>query len=73
MSPKLDMHNRVTGAQLETLLGLQLDALERNPSLAKVLPSLMVWGAPGLGKCIWCGSTSTGAGCQYSPTRRHER
>ena len=20
-----------------------------------------------------CGSTSTGAGCQYSPTRRHER
>ncbi len=50
MSPQLDMHNRVTGAQLETMLGLQLDALERNPSLAKVLPPLMVWGAPGLGK-----------------------
>ena len=24
-------------------------------------------------KCIWCGSTSTGAGCIYSPTRRHEK
>ena len=27
----------------------------------------------GGGKSIWCGSTSTGSGCQYSPTRRHER
>ena len=24
-------------------------------------------------KCIWCGSTSNGAGCPYSPTHRHEK
>ena len=27
----------------------------------------------GLDKCIWCGSTSNGSGCPYSPTRRHEK
>ena len=44
------MHNIVTGKRLERILSLQLDALEKNPSLAKTLPPLMVWGAPGLGK-----------------------
>ena len=44
------MHNTVTGKRLERILSLQLDALEKNPSLAKTLPPLMVWGAPGLGK-----------------------
>ena len=46
----LDMHNRVTGEQLERILKLQLKALKESPELAKVLPPLMVWGAPGLGK-----------------------
>ena len=50
MKTSLDMHNTVTGRQLERILSLQLDALEKNPSLAKTLPPLMVWGAPGLGK-----------------------
>ena len=50
MKTGLDMHNTMTGRQLEQILELQLDALERNPALAKVLPPLMVWGAPGLGK-----------------------
>jgi hypothetical protein len=44
------MHNIVTGKRLARILSLQLDALEKNPSLAKTLPPLMVWGAPGLGK-----------------------
>ena len=44
------MHNRVTGAQLEHLVKLQLRALRENPDIAMVLPPLMVWGAPGLGK-----------------------
>ncbi|MBP5544034.1 MAG: hypothetical protein ILM98_08160 [Kiritimatiellae bacterium] len=50
MKTSLDMHNTVTGKRLERILSLQLDALEKNPSLAKTLPPLMVWGAPGLGK-----------------------
>ena len=50
MKTSLDMHNIVTGKRLERILSLQLDALEKNPSLAKMLPPLMVWGAPGVGK-----------------------
>ena len=46
----LDLHNRVTGEELERLLKMQLTALEEDPSLAHQLPPLMVWGAPGLGK-----------------------
>lgn len=46
----LDLHNRVTGEELEKLLKMQLKALAANPELAKTLPPLMVWGAPGLGK-----------------------
>ena len=50
MDAKLDMHNRVTGEQLERILKLQLETLAKRPEMAKVLPPLMVWGAPGLGK-----------------------
>ena len=46
----LDMHNRVTGAELAHLLKLNLTALARDPHQAHLLPPMMVWGAPGLGK-----------------------
>ncbi len=46
----LDLHNRVTGEELEKLLKMQLDALAEDPEMARALPPLMVWGAPGLGK-----------------------
>ena len=46
----LDLHNRVSAAELANLLNTQLEALAADPSLAKALPPLMVWGAPGLGK-----------------------
>ena len=46
----IDLHNKVTGEELEKLLKMQLKALTANPRLAKTLPPLMVWGAPGLGK-----------------------
>ena len=49
-STLLDLHNKVTGEELEKLLKMQLKALTANPQLAKTLPPLMVWGAPGLGK-----------------------
>ncbi|MBQ7650831.1 MAG: hypothetical protein IJS15_07720 [Victivallales bacterium] len=50
MAEILDMHNRVTGAELAHLLKMNLMALERDPRQAKLLPPMMVWGAPGLGK-----------------------
>lgn len=50
MAEILDMHNRVTGAELAHLLKMNLKALERDPLQAKLLPPMMVWGAPGLGK-----------------------
>lgn len=50
MTTNIDTHNRVSGTQLEHILKLQLQALEKRPELAQVLPPLMVWGAPGLGK-----------------------
>ena len=46
----LDLHNRVTGEELEKLLMMQLNALAANSEMASALPPLMVWGAPGLGK-----------------------
>ena len=46
----LDLHNRVTGEELEKLLKMQLEVLATNPEMASALPPLMVWGAPGLGK-----------------------
>lgn len=46
----IDIHNKVSGVELEKLLKMQLEALKDDPSLAHVLPPLMVWGAPGLGK-----------------------
>ena len=46
----IDLHNKVTGEELERLLKMQLAALAEDPRLAHELPPLMVWGAPGLGK-----------------------
>ncbi len=46
----IDMHNRVTATELEQLVRMQLAALDKDPASAKVIPPLMVWGAPGLGK-----------------------
>ena len=50
MAEILDMHNRVTALELSHLLRLNLNMLARDPRQAKLLPPLMVWGAPGLGK-----------------------
>ncbi|MBQ7651302.1 MAG: hypothetical protein IJS15_10100, partial [Victivallales bacterium] len=46
----IDLHNCVTGEELERLLKMQLAALETDSGMANALPPLMVWGAPGLGK-----------------------
>ncbi len=46
----VDMHNRITAKQLSDILRMQLKTLETRPEVAHVLPPLMVWGAPGLGK-----------------------
>ena len=46
----IDMHNRITAAELEKIIRMQLTALAEAPEMAAVMPPLMVWGAPGLGK-----------------------
>lgn len=49
-STVVDMKNTITAQRLMRLLRMQLKALETTPSLAKTLPPMMVWGAPGVGK-----------------------
>ena len=44
------MHNRITAAELEQIIRMQLKTLAAAPEMAAVMPPLMVWGAPGLGK-----------------------
>ncbi len=46
----LDMHNQISTENLETLVRHQLRLIFNKPELAKFLPPLMVWGAPGIGK-----------------------
>ena len=45
-----DMSNAVSTEDLRKLLKLQVRKLMENPGLARKLPPLMVWGAPGIGK-----------------------
>jgi len=49
-SISIDMHNRITAAELEQIIRMQLKTLADNPEMAALMPPLMVWGAPGLGK-----------------------
>ena len=49
-STLVDMHNRVSATELADIIRMQLTTLEKRPETASVLPPLMVWGAPGLGK-----------------------
>ncbi|MBQ7651710.1 MAG: AAA family ATPase [Victivallales bacterium] len=49
-SKLIDMHNRISATQLGDLLRMQVNTLTEQPELAHVLPPMMVWGAPGLGK-----------------------
>ena len=67
------MHNRVTGEQLSRILELQLETLEKKPELAKVLPPLMVWGAPGLGKSSILRQAADRAGIGFIDVRLAQR
>ena len=69
----LDLHNRVTGEELETLLKTQLRALAAEPSLAGSLPPLMVWGAPGLGKSSILRDTAAELGIGFIDVRLAQR
>ena len=73
MEAKLDMHNRVTGEQLSRILKIQLDTLKEKPELAKVLPPLMVWGAPGLGKSSILRQAADRAGIGFIDVRLAQR
>lgn len=73
MGAMIDMHNRITGKQLDQLLKLQLGTLEKNPSLAHVLPPMMVWGAPGLGKSTIIRRAAEEAGIGFIDVRLAQR
>ena len=46
----LDTHNVVTAVELQDIINLQLDALFKDPSIASILPPLLIprdiWGKP---------------------------
>ena len=69
----LDLHNRVSAAELTNLLKTQLEALAEDPSLAKSLPPLMVWGAPGLGKSSILRDVATEMGIGFIDVRLAQR
>ena len=69
----IDMHNRITAAQLEKILRMQLRTLAEHPELAKVLPPLMVWGAPGLGKSSIIRGIADEMGIQFIDVRLAQR
>ena len=46
----IDMHNRVTTEELDRLVRHQLKQIFDHPEQAEMLPPLMIWGAPGIGK-----------------------
>ncbi len=69
----LDLHNRVSAAELANLLRTQLEALAADPSLARSLPPLMVWGAPGLGKSSILRDIATEMGIGFIDVRLAQR
>ncbi len=50
MEEVIDMHNRVNGFELKHLVSRNVEAIAEHPETASLIPPIMVWGAPGLGK-----------------------
>ncbi|MBR0056448.1 MAG: hypothetical protein IJP66_03890 [Kiritimatiellae bacterium] len=73
MNVQLDMHNKITATQLHRMVRLQLDTLAKRPVLAAVLPPLMVWGAPGLGKSTILRDAAREAGIGFIDVRLAQR
>ena len=69
----IDMHNRISAAQLEKVLRMQLQTLAEHPELAHVLPPLMVWGAPGLGKSSIIRDIANEMGIKFIDVRLAQR
>ena len=72
-SALIDMHNRISANQLEKVLRMQITTLGERPELAKLLPPLMVWGAPGLGKSSIIKSIADEMGIQFIDVRLAQR
>jgi hypothetical protein len=65
--------NRVSAAQLERLLQAQLDMIRDAPAQAKVLPPLMVWGPPGVGKSSIMRAVAESRGIGFIDVRLAQR
>lgn len=46
----LDTHNTITHEQLEKIVKMQLNTIWEHPESVSIVPPLLIWGAPGLGK-----------------------
>ena len=69
----VDVDNKVTAQELTHLLRLNLNALAADPRQASLLPPLMVWGAPGLGKSSILRQATVQAGIGFIDVRLAQR
>jgi hypothetical protein len=69
----IDMHNRISADQLEKVLRMQIKTLAEHPEYAHILPPLMVWGAPGLGKSSIIRGVADEMGIQFIDVRLAQR
>ena len=72
-SALIDMHNRVSAAELSRIIRLQLETLEKNPAAAQKIPPIMVWGAPGLGKSTIIRQAAEDMGIDFIDVRLAQR
>ena len=68
-----DMSNSINTEELCKLLRLQVKKLMDTPSLARKLPPLMVWGAPGIGKSSIMRSVAEELGIGFIDVRLAQR
>lgn len=73
MGVEVDVNNRVTSVELARVLHLQMKTLEMDSGMAKLLPPLMVWGAPGLGKSSIVRQVSESMGIGFIDVRLSQR
>jgi len=68
-----DMSNAVSTEELHKLLKLQVQKLLSNPKLARKLPPMMIWGAPGIGKSSIIRAVSEELGIGFIDVRLAQR
>ena len=73
MEEVIDMHNRVNGIELKRLVALSVEAIFMHPENAGLVPPIMVWGAPGLGKSSIISEVASDLGIGFIDIRLAQR